>query len=188
MNEKKPPLYLWQSLKLPPGNRVKTKAQFRGGAVKMQRRGHLGWRDQRIGPFAGRAPETRGLWAFIAPYHANFFSWHKWDEVLPKRMTSEAVAAMPFTTDAERAVVWAIQEEKDAWIKKHATLMPVRNFWWEGELYTRFDINGEVDMEWTLMSVSHLAEIIGRVEYDHTYGTDHMEVFISPKRGRIVTR
>lgn len=160
----------------------------RGGAVLLVRRGPLNFVDQKRGFAGARAPERRGLWAFPYPFYDEFFAHHKWDEVLPKHLTRAALmAAYEAGVDTN-----TLYEERDKWIKKNQSVQPLRRFWWEGELYTRFARGGKSDekVEWHLLSVSDWEEAARRVEPGHGnwYSVDHMEVFCAPTRGRIVSR
>ncbi len=99
---------------------------------------------------------------------------------------------------------------REKWIEDVGKkILPLRTFWYSGELYTRFRPNGDVgnfsinasgpDSEWTLMSVQHLAKLMsapGGVQasdsYDgdgkprtFSYSKDHLEVFIPRGRGII---
>lgn len=105
----------------------------------------------------------------------------------------------------------AWHEEKAAWIKNVGQkILPIREFWYSGELYTHFNHDGSVGnwtmnsdaegTEWTLMSTNKLAEFMtkpgGVVDFDghydgdgkprtYDYSKDHLEVFIPRGRGII---
>ena len=170
----------------------------RGGALLCQRRGALTPQNQDRGRYGGRAPEGRGIWAFPFPYNDDFFNWHKWDEILPKHLTSEAIKAR---VEAEEdlpleqtttAALWAAQE---AWIGAHGGLLPVRRFWWEGDVWARFDRRGETifsadrrQMGWELMGLDEYVRAARRAEPYRYWTHDHMEIFLAPGRGRVVRR
>ena len=100
----------------------------RAGAILCQRRGAITPQDQGQGPFSGRAPEGRGVWAFPFPYNDDFFNWHKWDEILPKHLTTEAIKAVFLAEEHlsdEQSTTTALWAARDAWIKKHGGLLPV---------------------------------------------------------------
>ena len=160
----------------------------RNGAVLLVRRGSLNFTDQRRG-FAGeRAPERHGLWALPHPFYDEFLAYHKWDEVLPKHLTRKALVA------ASEAGINTneLNDERDTWIKQNQSVQPLRRFWWEGALYARFDRNAKFpdDLAWHLLPVSDWEVAARKVEPGRTHylSSDHMEVFCTPKRGRIVGR
>lgn len=157
---------------------------MRGGAIKMQRRGSINVQDQTVGRYAGRAPERRGIWAFPFPYFDDFFANHKWEEVLPK--------ALRGLNDRARAGEEISQESWDAranWIRAHRGLMPIRTFWWEGDVYARFTSAGLVDERgWSLLPSGIYVSAARKVEPGQVYSRDHMEVFLAAGRGKIVSR
>jgi len=97
-------------------------------------------------------------------------------------------------------------EAKDKWVEEVGKkVLPMRNFWYSGDLYSRFTANGAagasgIGGDWTLMSVQKLAELINKPggtryfdgHYDGdgkpqfwNYSKDHLEVFIPRNRGII---
>lgn len=173
--------------RVPPSFRA-SRLTVRNGAALLVRRGALNFTDQRRGFAAERAPERYGLWALPHPFYDEFLAYHKWDEVLPKHLTREAlVAASEAGIDTD-----ALNDEREAWIKRNQSVQPLRRFWWEGELYARFDHNGKFPdgLDWHLLSVSDWEIAARKVEpgRTHRFSSDHMEVFCSPKHGRIVSR
>ncbi len=109
--------------------------------------------------------------------------------------------------------IGAYYEAQEEWIEKVGKrILPLREFWYRGELYTHFKPDGSVgswtmsskdpDNEWTLMSTDRLARLMrkpGGVAYSESYGEDgkprvysfskdHLEVFIPRGRGEIRDR
>lgn len=97
-------------------------------------------------------------------------------------------------------------QAKEKWIDTVGKkVLPVREFWYSGDLYTHFMPNGSVgsapmfsddpSVEWNIMSVEKFSKCIkgnksfsGQYGPDGkpifwNYGSDHLEVFIPPKRG-----
>lgn len=168
------------------------KVRCLGSRVLFQRHGSLNFVDQRRGTMGERAPERHGLWAFPWPHHDFFYSWHKWQEVLPKHLNDDAFRAlMHGYRDADREEQAALgeklaelREEAVEWKRQHRSILPLHEFWYEGELYAHFDPRGEptaVDV-WYLMTAKRLAEI---VEAQHKLWDHGLEVFIPRGRGRI---
>jgi hypothetical protein len=154
---------------------------FRDGALKMSRRGPLKFIDQRRGEYGKRAPERRGLWAFPFPYFDDWFACHKWDEVLPKDLRMAALKATD--SDAERERLYAARE---AWMRANAGQMPVRHFWWEGDVWARFSATGDIiHGGWQLLPMGVYARLARRLEPEMSWTHDHMEVFLAQGRGRM---
>lgn len=170
----------------------------RAGAILCQRRGAITPQDQGQGPFSGRAPEGRGVWAFPFPYNDDFFNWHKWDEILPKHLTTEAIKAVFLAEEHlsdEQSTTTALWAARDAWIKKHGGLLPVRRFWWEGDVWARFDRRGTTlfgpggqGLGWELLNCEEYLRAARHAEPYRSWSRDHMEIFLALGRGRIVRR
>lgn len=104
-------------------------------------------------------------------------------------------------------------EAQEKWIETVGKkIMPLREFWYRGELYTHFNRDGSVgnwsmrsdedDNDWTLTSTDDLAKYMtkpGGVSYfmshdgsgkprSASYSKDHLEVFIPRGQGKIVTK
>lgn len=172
----------------------------RSGALLCQRRGDLTPQDQTIGRYGGRAPERRGIWAFPFPYNDDFFNWHKWDEVVPKRLTTKAIEAVVLAEEdlpdaqSTTAALWA---EREAWLKNHGHILPVRRFWWQGDIWSRLARNGEViftkgdkgiAMSWELLTLDEYVRAARKAEPYGRWTHDHMEIFLAAGRGRVVGR
>jgi len=162
----------------------------RAGAIKLERMGSLSWRDQRTGRYADRAPEPRGIWAFVFPYYDAFFTWHKWEEVVPKRLLDARIKALVEDESTPDEVLERLHLNRDEWIKSHRSVMKLRRFWWEGDIYARFDQYGKniASSAWHLMPVSVFEAAARKVEPKNYWSSDHMEVFIAPHRGKFVER
>jgi hypothetical protein len=168
--------------------------RYRKGELQFQRLGYLNAVRQDRGRYGVRAPERRGLWAFPWPAgDIGFFAGHKWNEVLPKDLTEEAIAALRERYDALReapdetaevalldAEIDARWERREAWIREQGPkVMPVRRFWYGGDLYSRLTVTGDFSSysgDWTKMTVSQFYEAAKKAPVG--YGTDHFEVFI----------
>jgi hypothetical protein len=114
----------------------------------------------------------------------------------------------------EASVRGAWHQEKEDWINTVGKkILPMREFWYSGDLYTHFNHggsvgnwtmnSGQVGNDWTLMDVSKLAALMtkpgGVAEFDghydgdgkprlFDYSKDHLEVFIPRGRGVIRDR
>lgn len=164
-----------------------SRIQFRGGRVLMCRRGALNAMDQHVGRYAHRAPERRGIWAFPWPHYDEFFAHHKFDEVLPKHLTRDAITAVA-ESGAAAGPLW---DERERWIRANSKVQPIRKFWWEGQVYARFDARGRIDEQaWNLLPGQTYATVARKVEPGHGnwWSADHMEVFLSERHGRVVGR
>lgn len=206
--------------------------QIRNGFMKFTRLGPVKFTEQ--SRWSGRAPQRQGLWAFPAPYFDMFYAYHKYTDLLPKRYrtdswgvptdprwfvapdTEESIAPV-YTADGE--VDWeqceiasAFYEERDRWLQKVGRrVLPMRSFWYSGNLYTHFlpgreigesGVFGGDGMDWTVMSVSELAKCITTTRGNQVLvwpsggsgkpklyrgGVEHLEVFLAPNMGRIVS-
>lgn len=201
--------------------------QVRKGALLLWRLGNLEYGEQSRW---SRAPENKGLWAFPWPYMETFLTFHQLRDRLPKRLRSVAGGWWPQAlewysypdgstpTSIERGEYGepldeaielregfaAAQEEWIATVGKR--ILPLRKFWYEGELYTHLDRRGRVratglggagETEWTLMHSSELAVAIRRGRGTEgldrgrdglqrfTYSADHLELFIPRARGKL---
>jgi hypothetical protein len=168
------------------------------GAVKVTRFGHLNPRDQKVGPFKDRAPENKGIWAFAYPYFDWFFAAHKWDEVVPKHLVdfdveTEGLYLDHLYANNDKSTIKeyenyrnALYEEKQEWIKNHRREMPLKHFFWQGYIWARFDRFGGIDYDWHLLSIDEYERAARKVEPKPFVSSDHMEVFLSPKQGKVV--
>ena len=142
-----------------------------------------------------RAPRSRGLWAFPFPFYDTFFTFHKYTDLIPKRLRGEN----------------ADWDEQYEWIKTTGRkVLPIREFWYQGDVFSHFMPNGDIgntgiflssDTEWSVTDVTKLEGLIassGGNKANYRYGegenskvelvrssVDHLEVFIAPGMGRI---
>lgn len=112
----------------------------RNGWVKMWRFGSLNFRKQ--GYLKERAPLNKGLWAFPYPVFDSFYTHHKYDHYLPKRIVEGQ--------DYEEYVKWIETNEKK--------VLKLHEFWYKGDVYTHLYPNGSVgnsegfeDVTWSRM-------------------------------------
>lgn len=166
------------------------KVESRQGFVKFWRLGSLDFREQSRW---ARAPQSRGLWAFPYPFFDLFFAYHQYTDLLPKRL---------------RDGKGELGEESE-WVNKVGRkILPVREFWFKGDVFTHFLPNGEVgdtglfepeDTEWSRMDVTRMSRFIASSGADKSFerferdgkpevsrfpvAVDHLEVFIGPGMG-----
>ena len=165
--------------------------ETRGGFVKFWRLGAIEFGEQSRWH---RAPRSRGLWAFPYPFYDGFFTNHRYRDLFPKSL---------------REATW---EEQDEWINNIGKkVLPLREFWYQGDVFTHFLPNGEigasatfgrddVDDDWSVMDVTRMTKFIvssGATTAFERYGenneklarfnttVDHLEVFIAPGMGKI---
>lgn len=162
--------------------------RYRGGKLLFQRRGHLNPVRQDQGYFAGRAPAPKGIWAFPFPAgDIDFYSWHKWDEVVPKHLRDDILDALcdelyNCPDEEERALhrteLDALRAERERWISRQGPhVLPLRKFWYGGELYARISCPGAVRHgDWYLLSVEQFVTAARRLPPSNS--GDHLEVFI----------
>ena len=144
------------------------------------------------------APRSTGLWAFPFPFYDSFFTYHKYTDAMPKRLREGNYEGN--------------YEDQLKWIKNVGRkVLPVREFWYKGDVLTHFLPNGEIGgagtlsvigepTDWTVMDTSRLAKSITSSGADKTFGrwgtdkgqverfrssVDHLEVFIAPGMGKI---
>lgn len=154
----------------------------RNGFVKFWRVGPVEFGRQKP-RWDHRAPEAHGLWAFPWPFFDFFFAAHKYWDVAPKWLDKCETA-----------------EEVDEWIRKVGRrVMPIREFWFKGDLYSRVARNPSHKVQdWSLVNATDYARSLRVTGYDRFYqdsegngkvasptSIDHMEVFIAPNRGII---
>jgi len=169
-----------------------------------QRRGNLNPADQSVGAYAGRAPERRGIWAFPFPYYDDFFGYHKFEDVLPAHLRRTAQEALYLQMEQyermdPRALAIEAERnrrfvERDSWLRAHgATVMPLRRFWWRGDIYARFTPDGNVLAAagskggWALLGLSEWQRGARKLERSAWLsGTDELEIFLAPDRGRVI--
>lgn len=165
--------------------RKSSRIATRGGRILLCRRGALNAMDQTVGRYANRAPERRGFWAFPWPHFDDFFAHHKFDEVVPKHLTNDAIKAA-YEVSGDVSGLW---EEREAWLRANREVQPIRKFWWEGDIWARFNERGVgTSSEWFLLPVQTFAKVARKLEPDQAGSVDHLEVFCAPTRGRAVGR
>lgn len=152
---------------------------MRKGFVKMWRLGSLEFGEQSRW---SRAPQNRGMWAFPYPFFEKDFAYHKYQDLMPKRLQDTS---------------WEVQRE---WINTVGKkVLPVREFWYRGDVYSHFTTSGYIGnlAEWAVLDMKKVAGFImstgadrimlpetGRLSPFRTT-VDHMEVFIAPRMGEI---
>lgn len=164
------------------------KTVTRQGYMKFWRLGPIEFGEQSRW---SRAPRTRGLWAFPYPFYDTFFTYHKYKDLLPKRLKESTY------------------EEQEEWINTIGKkVLPIREFWYKGDVFTHFTPNGEIgdtglfnpeNTDWVAMDALRLNQHIirggGNISFER-YGeenklsryrtsVDHLEVFIAPNMGTI---
>ena len=159
---------------------------IRSGYVKFWRLGPVEFGEQSRW---GRAPRSRGLWAFPYPFYDSFFTYHKYLDLLPKSLQGEGVD-------------W---EEREKWINTVGRkVLPIREFWYQGDVFTHFlpnsDIRSSEDYRftsWSVMDAAKLTRVISSNGADKAFyrsgdkvlkvqsSVDHLEVFIAPNMGRL---
>ena len=163
------------------------KLERRGGCVRFQRFGQINSKTQKKkNGNAVVAPANRGVWAFPYPYFDWFFASHCWDKYLPKHLRRASIRA----ADEAGEDVTHLWEEADAWMRRNQHKFKIREFWYGGDVYSRFNANGKVTSEgafgsfsddiWNLMPVTLWYELASK-SIRSGYSTDHLEVFISGK-------
>lgn len=144
--------------------------------------------------WVGRAPQNKGLWAFPYPFYDSFFTYHRYMDLLPKQLRENGS-----------------YEEHQEWIQKIGRkVLPLREFWYKGEVFTHFTPTGEIgdsglfgteNMQWTSMNVvqlnKHIASSGGSTSFyrDNKENklerirttVDHLEIFIAPNMGILKT-
>lgn len=164
--------------------------------------------------------ELRGRW----PQNASWYQRDWEDETPVKAIEFIAVErygemeTLPFYRDdngklKEAYVSGKWHEAKDRWVETVGKkVLPLREFWYSGELYTHFLPDGEVgnapmnsgaeNVEWSLMHTDKLARLLrkpGSVVYSesvgpdgkprtYSYAKDHLEIFIPRGKGVIRDR
>ena len=136
--------------------------QVRRGAILLWRLGKLEYGEQSAWD---RAPQARGMWAFPWPYWSEDFTYHQYNYYMPKRLQINdygcPVDPANFQyPDGSRPAVVEVDEtgypedellnvRPSFWTDRHAwvattgsRVLPLRKFWYEGELYTHFSARG----------------------------------------------
>lgn len=186
--------------------------RFQKGELLFQRRGHLNAvRQDFDGSFClDRAPRRRGIWAFPWPWSDPFFSHHKFWEAMPKRLAKgtanaewEAILAkyeplLANATEAETRRIYQqmfaehapfeekLEAEQNRWIRKQGRKhVPLRQFWYGGQLYSHLDGRGNfLGMDnWALVTAAEFYRAARRYERRVT-DRDPLEVFI-PANGKL---
>lgn len=177
---------------------------------------HHRWSDIAPKNFRERYPNS-AEW-----FVKNYDSLEEVDEVIFQEVESPFVAGRKerrafFRNDfgelEEACVKSEWYDEKEAWIERVGKkVLPIREFWYSGELYTHFKGDGSVGrtpmsssdpgVEWTLMSTEKLAKLLSKPGnvlenrgYFHDgkparlhYTSDHLEVFIPRGKGVLSDR
>lgn len=217
--------------------------EIRKGFMRFQRLGPIEFGDQKR--WSIRAPESTGLWAFPYPHFDEFYAYHRYVDLLPKKyrermpkdpswytedhaelIPARAIKFMPLrgsmfsepyphyrTAEGEwepATLRSAYHEEREAWIENVGKkILPLREFWYRGDIYTHFTHQGTVGEwtmsaqeegnEFTLMSTNEFERHMRRNGVKGSDGThdgagkplpfnfskDHLEVFIPRGRGII---
>lgn len=107
-----------------------SKLQVRSGRVLLQRLGTL--KPVKQG-YWQHAPAREGLWAFPWPHFSAFFTAHQYEAIKPSRFER-------LKTDANDD---ALCEEHERWYAQVApSVLPIRRFWFNGDLFTHVDRYG----------------------------------------------
>lgn len=164
------------------------KTVVRQGYMKFWRLGSIEFGNQSRW---SRAPKTKGLWAFPYPFYDTFLTNHKYRDLLPKRLLTETTT----------------YEEQQEWVNNVGRkILPLREFWYKGDLFTHFEQNGYIGdpgiidpqaTHWSVMDATQLNKHIissgaNKTFYPTPHGlqpigtsVDHLEVFIAPNMGTI---
>lgn len=211
------------------------------GAILLQRLGPLTTGEQSRW---STAPESKGMWAFPYPFYDGFFTYHKYEDLMPKSLQFHHRSSIPkdpkwvysndpdFQPDitasflADLAKKFAARKEaefsgqvipdwltgrvipdwfcvngelydaRSAWVKDVGRkILPIRKFWYSGEIYSHLRPNGEpgVEDEWhkidTEFFVRRFRKSGGTVVRVQDFllrtSIDHLELFIPRNAGRI---
>lgn len=175
--------------------------QIRGNYVKLWRLGNLEYGKQ---DRWSRAPMKRGMWAFIYPYLESGFIAHKYFDLLPKHL-HDPETPPDDAPDNYWEDLWKAQNQWISTVGKK--ILPLREFWYAGDVYTHYKPNGEVgntglfdpeDTTWHRMDIKTVATLITKdrgdtcIQYSPSgepqrfkYSHDHLEVFFGEGMGRI---
>lgn len=197
-----------------------TKLMVRQGYLKFMRLGPVEFGEQSRW---AHAPERFGMWAFPWPYFEMFYAYHKYLDLLPKELRLDERRRPPlsgYTNDEGKTPRSYAEVEagdfypsgewftkRDQWVETVGKrILPMRTFWYRGDLYSHFLPSGEVggysmvsgDVEgtdWSLMSTDAFVRFTKSTHGDRQVysksmvparsGSDHLEVFIPRKRGTI---
>ena len=187
--------------------------QVQQGYMKFIRLGPIKFAEQ--SRWSVRAPESKGMWAFPYPFYDEFFTHHKYKDLLPKRyrieddpfeLSDEEYYALPDSYWEERH---NLLNERQEWINKVGRkILKVQEFWYRGDLYAHFTPGGDIadapmcsqdsGVQWSLMNVDKLKKNIVSSGADRSFwrlgdselfrgwsSKDHLEVFIPEGRGKI---
>ena len=208
--------------------------QVRKGALLLWRLGNLEFGEQSRW---SRAPENKGMWAFPWPYYETFLTFHQYRDRLPKRLKSVERSWWPASlewytypdgstpTEIERGEYGEPLDEaielregfsdaQDEWYRTVGKrILPLRKFWYSGELYTHIDKKGRIGnpgtmggtletTDWFRMDASEAAVAIRRARGDRFIqrpqepgqglsvwraSHDHLELFIPSRSGKITS-
>lgn len=163
-----------------------SKLRIHTGKVLFQRLGTLKPAKQ---GYWKRAPAVEGLWAFPWPYLSMFFAGHQYRALAPRRFTDRRPLDDP-----------DVGNQYYNWLREVAPrVLPIRKFWFAGELYTHIGRRG-IDLglsEWERVDVSEFvargARFLTRGSRWRETGTplrvncfdiEALEVFIATRAGR----
>ena len=183
-------------------NSYSSKLQVRHGSILMHRRGvpQFTYQKNEKNFSTTPAPERSGLWAFPWPYQEPFLTEWKWAAVAPKEFIGHEAADEKAGREARTYLKY---DEAQPWIaqrQKRKDVLPWTRFWWEGDIYARFNEYGDFDSlgtlsvfspaaGWYLLPFDQYVTALRKIEATSPiYGHDEMEVFLAEGRGKIVGR
>ena len=128
-------------------NSYSSKLQVRHGSILMHRRGvpQFNYQKNEHSFSTTPAPERSGLWAFPWPYKEPFLTEWKWDAVVPKEFIIHESAD---EEAGEKARTYLKYDDAQPWIaerRKRKDVLPWTRFWWEGDVYARFNEQADFD-------------------------------------------
>lgn len=164
-----------------------SKLQVRSGRVLLQRLGTL--KPVKQG-YWRHAPASEGLWAFPWPHFSAFFAAHQYEAIKPRRFER-------LKTDTSDE---ALCEEHERWYAEVAPrVLPIRRFWFNGDLLTHVDRHGRDKGfgHWERVDASAFADRATRYlrcasrfedrrtpRAPNTFDAEALEVFIPTRGGR----
>jgi FAD/FMN-containing dehydrogenase len=183
-------------------NSYSSKLQVRHGSILMHRRGvpQFNYQKNEKQFSTTPAPERSGLWAFPWPYKEPFLTEWKWDDVAPKEFFGHEEAD---EETGRKARDYLKDDDAQPWIaerRKRKDVLPWTRFWWQGEVYARFNERTDFDSDgalsvfspyagWYLLPLDLYVAALRKIEATSpVYGHDEMEVFLAEGRGKIIGR